>query len=186
MQETAEQVLSNKGVRLLYFAVLLVLVVLAVWHLKLMSDAKPERMANMGTIGTGLPYTYQSIASGPTQKHASLFSMTNQGTNPVHNDDLLYAANANKERLSSMREAPVFYEISSELGQNQQLAQFNCSNGEMPETGVMTDANGVSYQTMVCRDGSNPARQKSGSATEHMVDPLALQEAQLSTILGRV
>lgn len=184
MQETAEQVLANKGVRLLYFAVLLVLVVLAVWHLKMMSD-KQEKMENLGTAGTGMPYTYQSLASGPTVRQASLFSMTNQGSNPIHNDDLKYVADAKRERLSSMREAPVFYEISSELGQNQQLAQFNCANGDIPEPGVVTDANGVSYQTMVCKDGSNPSRQGRGPA-EHMVDPVSLQEAQLSTILGRV
>lgn len=183
---SAKDLLENKGAVLLYFAVLLLLVIMVVWYLKMMSSGSSEHY-----YGYGMPDSYQVLASGPDVRFQE-FSGTNQGSTPINLATVkqMYPGIVKpKERLTAMREAPVFYDISQTLGAYQYATQFNCADGSSPMP--VKDAYG--NMTYACGDGSTPV---SGMSTgldstdltgqEHATasPATAVQEALLQHQLG--
>jgi hypothetical protein len=106
--EWASNLLQSHLITVVYFAVLLVLLLLIVWSLR----NKKENL-----IGSGVQD--QVFTAGATiRRLGQEFSGTNQGEYTiVHNDELkeLVPGSVGKERLVSERGEPDFWEISSEL-----------------------------------------------------------------------
>lgn len=145
VNKIAQDVTGNKLLVCIYFAVLIVIVLIILY--KSMSD-KSENI-----IGKPVPDTVQSILGGPDLRFASQLSATNMGRNPVYVQDVkrMYP---NAENMTADREPPVFYDISQTLGEYQYATQFNCKDGSTPMP--ITDAFGnVTYQ---CDDSSTPTR----------------------------
>lgn len=111
----AEELLKNPNAVVFYFAVLLVLVFLCVYHLRLLSKGKEH------LIGSGITEAAAPFTSGATMRRlAQNFSSTNQGEQTtVYNaeiKELVPDAVGKKERLVNERGEPDFWEISRELG----------------------------------------------------------------------
>lgn len=185
----ADSVLANKNVILLYFALLLILVLMVVWYLKKSNSSSSEHY-----YGYGMPDSYQVLASGPDLRFQE-FTGTNQGSTPVNMATVkqMYPGLLKpKERMTAMREAPVFNDISQTLAEYQYATQFNCADGSAPLP--MRDAFG--NMTYACDDGSTPTGFTPGtgvtdsgaSATvaEHATSSpaTAVQEALLMNQLG--
>lgn len=131
--DEAQKILDNSNVKVIYFAILIILVALVAWYLK---PKNGERMEVGSYYGYGLPYTPQSIASGPDLRFQE-FSMTNQDTVPTPTVPSLIQAGLvpgikPAERLTARREAPVFYDISRALGSYQDASQYACPDGSSP------------------------------------------------------
>jgi len=157
----AQAILENKAVIVLYFAVLLILIIMIVWNLKTISSASSEH----AYFGYGLPNSIQYAAGAPDVRFQEL-TMTNQGSTPTNMAEIkqLYPGVVNprnerlmnkrkRERLTSMRESPVFYDISQTLAEYQYATQFNCADGSSPLP--VTDSYG--NMTYACADGSSPS-----------------------------
>ena len=172
---SAQGLLENKGLVLLYFAILLVLIFLAVWYLR-SCTVKSEHY-----YGYGMPDTYQVLAAGPDVRFQELTG-TNQGSTPINMATVkqMYPGiiKSNGERLTSMRESPVFNEISQTLGEYQYATQFDCSNGDPP----MPVRDSLGNMTYACADGSTPVK----GALEHAVPApsTVVQEELLRQQLG--
>jgi hypothetical protein len=111
----ADELLKNSNAVVFYFAVLLVLVFLCVYHLRNMSKAKEH------LIGSGITEAAAPFTSGATMRRLGQdFSATNQGEQTtVYNaeiKELVPDAVGKKERLVNERGEPDFWEISRELG----------------------------------------------------------------------
>lgn len=179
---TAKSILDNQGLVLLYFAVLILLVFMMVWHLKvLVSKTSSEHY-----YGYGMPDTIQFAAGAPNIRFQE-FTGTNQGSTPVNMATIkqMYPGVLPKERLTSMRESPVFYDISSTLDAYQQGTRYSCADG-IPAMPVK-DAYG--NMTYACGDGSQPTsggQTGLDSTAEHAeASPAtAVQEALLMRQLG--
>ncbi len=119
--ESLTEAAKNPNVVVVYFAVLLVLVILCLY---LCTSKKSEGFLGNGTVMSAAPYT-----SGATMRRLGQdFSSTNQGEyTTVHNDEIkelvpgiisgppAHAMAAKKERLVNERGFPDFWEIGSEL-----------------------------------------------------------------------
>lgn len=176
----ADGLLANKNLVVLYFAILIVLVFMVVWYLKLSAKSSSEHY-----YGYGMPDSYQVLASGPDVRFQQ-FTGTNQGETPVNMATVkqMYPGLLKpKERLTSMREPPVFNDISQTLGAYQYATQFDCADGGPPMP--VKDAYG--NMTYACADGSDPTRGGSAaSGAEHATSSpaTAVQEALLMNQLG--
>lgn len=146
MDQELSKLMNNPYVKFLYYAVLLVLVVMIFHYSK-----KSEHY-----IGTGLPYSTGAITSGATQRFGTGFSSTDQGSTPSYSD-----LRHNSEYLTSSREPPVFWDISNMLADYQKVAQYNCADGSPPMP--MTDSMGNTY--FACTDGSTPVPAYSSPAS---------------------
>jgi len=118
MQETYAKVLESKPTRVIYFAVLLLAVLLI---LGMMASATMKSSEHLIGVGSGL--TEQSLFSGPTiRRLGQEFTSTNQGdSTTVYIPDVLETVPGvltapSSERLVNDREPPVFYDIGDELG----------------------------------------------------------------------
>lgn len=176
LELSAQSLLENKGLVLVYFAVLILLVFLIVWYLRCQAETKTEKY-----YGYGMPDTYQVLASGPNVRFQELTG-TNQGSTPINMATVkqMYPniVKPQGERLTAMREAPVFYDISQTLGEYQYATQFDCADGQPP----MPVKDSLGNMTYACADGSNPTKGK----LEHAASSPAtdVQEALLRAQLG--
>lgn len=107
--ESVEQLAQSPLVRVAWFALVLLLLIIVVWLLR----SKGENL-----IGSGIQD--KVFTSGATMRRlAQEFSGTNQGTyGIIHNDEiqeLVPGVISGKERLVNERGEPDFWEISSEL-----------------------------------------------------------------------
>lgn len=79
---------------------------------------KSEHATDGGTLGAGLQQV-TGFTSGATMRFGQELSATNQGANPVHlvdlPDSITNPPPAKKDKLTGMRESPVFWEIGDEL-----------------------------------------------------------------------
>lgn len=171
---SANEILENKGVRLLYFAVLLVLLVLVVWHLKTMND-RADKQSKEHVTGSSMDKTYAG-AYGYTSRFGQLKSQPGEGEPSfAYNIDLKDMAGANdnttvarevakevvkqveaeakKERLSSMREYPVFWDYAKDEDSTASASQFVCADGSAPAVGYNVQ---TGQYNLRCADGSNP------------------------------
>ena len=125
-----KEILENANAVVVYFAILLVLVFLVVYHL---SKTQRKEHAQGVYLGTGTTDSTVPFTSGATMRVLGQeFSGTDQGTyGIVHNAELKElvgnkALGLSKERLVNERGMPDFWEISSELGayRDEQAAAF--------------------------------------------------------------
>ena len=148
---SAKAIMSSDAVKMLYFAVLIVLVILIVWYLR--SGTQSSGAENY--YGYGMPDTYQVLASGPNVRFQQLTG-TNQGSTPIDTPTIkqLYPGlmTTKREQLTAMRQSPAFFDISNTLGEYQYASQFNCANGDSP----MPVKDSFGNMTYACADGSNP------------------------------
>jgi uncharacterized protein (DUF779 family) len=176
---SAEGILGNKSIVLLYFSMLLVLVVLIVWYLK---QGSSEHY-----FGYGMPKSIQFAAGAPDIRFQE-FTGTNQGSTPMNIPTVkqMYPGLiSRKERLTAMREPPVFWDISQTLGEYQYASQFGCADGSPP----MPVKDSFGNMTYACADGSTPVSNQTGldaATTEHATasPATAVQEALLMRQLG--
>jgi hypothetical protein len=191
---SAKDVLENKGVRLLYFAVLLVLLVLVVWHLKNMND-KASAKSTERVVGSPLSDTYAgafgytnrfgqentstTVGERITPFNIDLKDMTGANPNTAVStaDKALALAEAKKERLSSMRENPVFLDYAKDEGEAESVSQFVCADGSLPNVGY--DVQSGRYN-LACRDGSNPGF---GNKGREYMSNYGVQDALLGGLL---
>jgi hypothetical protein len=122
IRQTTDAIMSDSVAKVVYFATLLVLILLLVWCMK--GGKRSEHYTGGGIM-------LAPFSSGASQRHAQEFTGTNQGAySIIHNNDLQqwvpgstgpgpYAAPAMAtpvgERLVNERGEPDFWEISSEL-----------------------------------------------------------------------
>ncbi len=154
---SAKEVLENKGVRLLYFAVLLVLVLSAVWHLKTMNEkaTKTERMCGEN-LGLGLDGSVCSTdTSGADARFQSVQSGANMAgsTEPPSYNANVKALTGASERMSSRREYPAFWDYARDDGETMSARQFLCANGTVPDVGFNAE---TGQYNLRCADGSAP------------------------------
>jgi len=100
----------------IYFAVLMILLVMIVFYLR---SSRKERMTNYGVAGGGIQD--QVFTAGASQRFAQDFSQPGQGVHATpYNQDIMAVAGAvmpaSKERLVNGGGYPDFWEITSELG----------------------------------------------------------------------
>lgn len=180
--EEAQKILNDHNVRLLYFAVLIVLVALIAWYTKPKSS---ERY-----VGKGAGLTEQSVFSGPDVRFAGQFTGTNQGPNAPLGIDGNSGNSRSGERLTASREPPVFYDISQTLGAYQYASQFSCPDGNVP----MPVRDSYGNMTYACPgDAQDVNSAVSGGQTGIVMTPAermttspatAVQEALLMQQLG--
>ena len=116
MEDNFAKLASSPVAKVVYFAVLLILVLMILWNIKFIASKGSEHL-----IGVGSAKTAQSLFSGPNIRRLGQdFSSTNQGDQttvylPDVKEIIPDVLGGSKERLTSAREPPVFYDIGSEL-----------------------------------------------------------------------
>jgi hypothetical protein len=112
------EIAANPTYVAVYFAILLVLVILILFTLR---NARKERMNNYGVAGGGIQDRVNT--SGASQRFAQDFGQPGQGVHATpYNADIMAVAGAiapqagPKERLVNQAGYPDFWEITSELG----------------------------------------------------------------------
>lgn len=171
--EDAKSLIESPVVIMFYFAILIVVVILMLMHLRKMGGAE-------NYTGYPTPQTVQSILAGPNLRFQE-FTGTNQGSTPI-NIPTLKQLHPNlpggKERLTAMRESPVFYDISQTLGEYQYASQFDCPDGGEP----MPIRDVYGNFTYTCDRSQNIG----AVSTEHATasPATAVQEALLMNQLG--
>lgn len=108
-----EKTYDSHKVRVLWFAIVLVLLILVTWYLKVLAF-KGENL-----IGGGVQD--KVFTSGATQRFAQEMSQPGQGQyttvrNAEIKEILPGVIPGRSERLTASREAPVFYDVSDMLG----------------------------------------------------------------------
>jgi hypothetical protein len=173
---SANDILENKGVRLLYFAVLLVLVLLVVWHLKSMNDRASKKTERMENLGLGLYGMTESVDnSGANVRFKSEPTSETQGKPETPKNADLQAAYgvSRKDKMTAWRESPAFWDYSLDENNAASASQFLCSDASLPRV----EYNAATNQYMMnCADGSVPkvaVREK-----EHQTNPNTITQIQ--------